>query len=317
MAEEKGVIRTISKLHLQKAEKITWNTTKGSADISSKNEISLYGKGGIELKDYDNVEQVLEHTNANTKHPGYVAISGATIPAQYYKKPESQPAGYEYTAYTQESVDTFKQQAERLKHLYGYNTFQVFSGKEFIHALETTTASDGYINCMAIFTHGGPNALYFKCDEGFYDGSVNKTNKSEDANIDGLMQSINNGKIKFSPDAICFIDACGVGYGKSLGYNLCLKTGLIVIAAAGIHTEMVTPSVANGQFKVTPQEKDTGFYKYRRETQYVDVNAENPKYSWWNPFNDEPKYISHKEIEYDAKGIFIADSVIIDLLIMK
>ena len=81
--------------------------------------------------------------------------------------------------------------------------------------------------------------------------------------------------------------------------------------------EAIKSAIANGQFKVTPQEKDTGFYQYRREKQFVDVNVENPKYSWWNPFNDEPKYISHKEIKYDAKGIFIADSVIIDLLIMK
>ena len=54
MAEEKGVIRTISKFHLQKAEKITWNTTKGSAEIFAVNELKVYGLNGLELSNYKN-----------------------------------------------------------------------------------------------------------------------------------------------------------------------------------------------------------------------------------------------------------------------
>jgi hypothetical protein len=56
MAEEKGVIRTISKLHLQKAEKVTWNTTKGSADVSAGRDMKVYGKNGVKLKNNKPVE---------------------------------------------------------------------------------------------------------------------------------------------------------------------------------------------------------------------------------------------------------------------
>jgi hypothetical protein len=74
-----------------------------------------------------------------------VAISGASPPSQYY------PNG---TAYNSTHVKFFGKQATRLKQQYGYSTYQMLTGKDFIKSLVTETKKHAkwhFVICKRVF----------------------------------------------------------------------------------------------------------------------------------------------------------------------
>jgi hypothetical protein len=228
-----------------------------------------------------------------------LALSGSVPKSQYH----SQNTDYiGETAYTEIHVNTFAKQTTRLNKLYGFNASKVSTGNDVINKLIAETKSKGYVSFLGFFGHGSNNGFLLKCDEGFYTSKdPDMVYGAAEANLSDLKKNILKGNIKFSKDAVCFIDACNNGglWGdkneqkKSFAYKLAETTGMTVIAGDG-HVEMDNPNNANGKFKIT----DGGsFYKFTATPYTKITKIDNPDKSWyqfWKPSKVEVKEKAYK-----------------------
>ena len=231
-----------------------------------------------------------------------VAISGASPPSQYY------PNG---TAYKSTHVKFFEKQATRLKQQYGYSTYQMLTGKDFIKSLVTETKKHGSISSIAIFSHGSTSGLLLSDDEGFYSTEGNRQPGLGAATIKDLQRKVESGKIKFDKDAICFFDAChAVGdnmlvYSETPAVEFTLKTGVTSIGSTG-SVFMKDTTKANGEF-TTPGT----FYKITRVEYEREINVKNPeKTSNWQFWKSDT--IKKKVKDYTVKQENLGNEIKID-----
>lgn len=122
------------------------------------------------------------------------------------------------------------------------------TGDEFLTRLEDFCKNND-IGRLSIFSHGwtpagGPGAtfpgLVFKDDKGFY---INKVGYDEEAaDLSDLQAKITEGKIRFAPGSIIWMNGCRVGCGD-FAKRLSKITGGTVYAATG----SCGPQVINGQ----------------------------------------------------------------------
>ncbi len=216
-----------------------------------------------------------------------VALSGIVPPEQYYKKSREGQRGN--TAYEPSHIQTFAAQAQRLKKQYGFEAFQVYTAKQLISKLQDVTRSHGYVSFISIFAHGGLTRLpdrsliggiFLSDQSGFYNNSGSYTFPSPNAaTFEDLMKSVRKGKIIFSPDAVCFVDACNMaGYDEQgdghtpqkgdFAYDLAEATGITVIAATG-HAAMEDPKSVNGRFIIPDSEPNAAFYRISKQTRKI------------------------------------------------
>jgi RHS repeat-associated protein len=244
-----------------------------------------------------------------------VSLSGTVPKEQYYAGDGQNNAGRSH--YTPTNIKFFKLQGERLRKQYGFEAYQVSTGKDIVNRLIDVTKAHGYVSHVAIFTHAGPTGFYLKNDEGFYTGNKDQPYSLLDANVKDIASNVAAGNIKFSKDATFFINGCNCaderqeylgGNPNSIAGSLALELGVTVIAASG-HMEMKDQKKADGTFVIT----DGGtFYKYTRVTESYTVKVKNDKYVWWNPFDKNPKYVEEKRTRNIIKKEDLGKEVKID-----
>ena len=196
------------------------------------------------------------------------------------------------THYNSTQVETFADQANRLQR-YGYHIGKIANGKDLIRLLEEETTKYGEIKCFVSFSHGKNFGLPLDEDEGFFQRYaditilpkfLNKYGDNVDLNkmehlseikadcLNTLESKIKEGKIKFSKDAVIFLDACNTGNFKAqnesiegdyscFARDLAEVTGATVIGCGG-NMAMQNPSNPDGKFKT--EDKNDMFYKFEK-----------------------------------------------------
>ncbi|PKP17342.1 MAG: hypothetical protein CVU05_15710 [Bacteroidetes bacterium HGW-Bacteroidetes-21] len=114
---------------------------------------------------------------------------------------------------------------------------------------------------------------------GFYTSKLGKLNEGY-ATLNDLTQMISENKIKFSDDAIIFVNGCnfaGTGdkFEESSGnsaFEWVMATGTTMIAASG-HMQQLTEGVPNGKFKIA-QNEEGRFWKISRVEEMYEENGE-------------------------------------------
>jgi RHS repeat-associated protein len=209
-----------------------------------------------------------------------LALSGASLPSQYYLPMANGFNTPGHTGYKKTHVKFFKAQAERLQKLYGYHAFQVFTGEELVKRMVDETTNHGNISSLVLFAHGGTSGIYLNYDQGLYSTRTNSTGIAGSATIADIQGMMASGAIKFSQNAICFIDACKVAGAGQLNsetpaYEFVLATGVTTIAATG-NVLMVDETKADGRFKTTGE-----FLKLTRVEYMQTIQVANPDKKWW------------------------------------
>ena len=185
---------------------------------------------------------------------------------------------------------TIRKQADRLNQLYGYRTAIVCTGKQIVQELikETSNSKDGQIHSWTIFSHGEHSKLCLQDDAGLYPniesiqllqtyindwfGEPAEKFKEEVYPYIGadylgaISQAISEGEIKFSNDAVIFIDACNTGDMETNPYPIAQEladiTGASVIAPSGFaYMQDMNPPIANGKFTT---DENKAFYMFQK-----------------------------------------------------
>ncbi len=183
-----------------------------------------------------------------------------------------------------EFTETIRIQANNLEKNYGFRHAIVNTGKKLLEELEKESMN-GPIKFLVIFAHGEPDKICLNNNEGFFtllatvaicneelfDKSLDEIrealpNYKADCVEVGLKKMIEEGKIKFSEDAIIFIDACYTGSinnSASMAQNLADVTGATVIATNGAasmkNKDKNGEWIADGQFTT-----DDLFYEFKK-----------------------------------------------------
>jgi hypothetical protein len=213
------------------------------------------------------------------------------------------------THYNEENVRTFFQQAQRLKSNYGFEAVQVFTGAEIISRLIEETERHGRIESLAIFMHGGPNSLFLSNNQGLYDSEVNQKppQNGGSASLGDLKYRMDLGQIKFSSNAICFLNSCNSAYDRNYGLarDFTLLTGVTTIGCSGT-MEMKDPKNANGEFITN----NGGFYRLTRFKSMDWKVVPNPNKAWWEIWKSDTINV---QIEtYKVKTEYLGNEIKID-----
>ncbi len=110
------------------------------------------------------------------------------------------------------------------------------TGQELLERLEQATARHGAIKNLVIYTHSGLLGFYMKDDRGVYRWIAdNPTAKEGAIELSDLQNKINQGKIKFDPDAVVIIAGCGAAGSEaadtgSLAAHFASRIGVTTIA---------------------------------------------------------------------------------------
>lgn len=211
-----------------------------------------------------------------------LAVTGYTnLKNNLYRNPDGTPNEY---------TKTIRKQAKRIQNLYGYRTAIVCTGKQFVQELikETSNSKDGEIHSIAIFSHGLHSSLCLQDDAGLYSyiesitlldsyieewvsQPIEKFKEEVYPSIGAdylgaISQAMSEDKIRFSNDAVIFIDACCTGDKKNDPYPFAQQladiTGANVIAPSGkALMQNSKPPIANGKFTT---EENNAFYMFRK-----------------------------------------------------
>jgi RHS repeat-associated protein len=264
-----------------------------------------------------------------------LAVSGAVPPSQYFKNDGTGHPAPGTTHYEPSHVNGFKAQADRLKSKYGFESHQVFSGQDLISSLKQTTKAHGYVSFLAVFAHAGlmtyPDnkekvaGIFFSQDKGFYHTNLREGMQAPGfATVNEIKQGMTEGTIKFAPNALVFIDGCNAtlpyawgDLNTNLAYDIVMKTGVTVIAAAG-HCEMVNDKSYDGRFKIADLDAKAGFEFWRLTRVEIMEEVEVPNHLQGSYGGDTPTVkVKVGTGKYEVKAEKIGTKAKVDDFIQK
>ncbi len=135
---------------------------------------------------------------------------------------------------------TFRHRANRHASTTGGTPVSANNGKEFVSVLQRATSTEGSIQSVTVFSHGGPDAIYLEHTNSFY-SETDGFKGSNAADIQDLNNAILDGSVKFESGATIVIGGCNCG--NVLGPQLTKETGVTTISS----TSNVSPEVINGR----------------------------------------------------------------------
>ena len=132
----------------------------------------------------------------------------------------------------------FLNSAKRMEK-YGYSVKKITTGNDILQILKDETKKAGSVQKVIIFSHGFSDGIILSENQGFYRSNSGYNNFSTNSkSVTDLSNSIKNGEIKFSENAVIIFGSCNAcGYDgtneNEVAYELTNKTGVTTIGATG------------------------------------------------------------------------------------